>query len=113
MIFNGNLLSQHISMDIIINDIFLQYPIKKVYIFLMGSDPNVFTVPAGTEALHLQTSGTLSSRQQMQKFSMRRDSGRHIDIIRLMMKYVHAVKDRFRRFQRPLRGISAIHFGYR
>ena len=41
MIFNGNLLSQHISMDIIINDIFLQYPIKKVYIFLMGSDPNV------------------------------------------------------------------------
>jgi len=44
---------------------------------------------------------------------MRRDSGRHIDIIRLIMKYVHAVKDRFRQFQRPLRGISAIHFGYR
>ena len=33
---------------------------------------------------------------------MRRDSGRHIDIIRLIMKYVHAVKDRFRQFQRPL-----------
>ena len=47
------------------------------------------------------------------KFFMRRDSGRHIDIIRLMMKYVHAVKDRFRQFQQPLRGISAIHFGYR
>lgn len=47
------------------------------------------------------------------KFFMRRDSGRHIDIIRLMMKYVHAVKDRFRLFQRPLRGISAIHFEYR
>ena len=31
----------------------------------------------------------------------------------MMMKYVHAVKDRFRQFQRPLRGISAIHFGYR
>ena len=54
-----------------------------------------------------------STLKTARKFFMRRDSGRHIDIIRLMMKYVHAVKDRFRQFQRPLRGISAIHFGYR
>ena len=54
-----------------------------------------------------------SGLKTARKFFMRRDSGRHIDIIRLMMKYVHAVKDRFRQFQRPLRGISAIHFGYR
>ena len=54
-----------------------------------------------------------SALKTARKFFMRRDSGRHIDIIRLMMKYVHAVKDRFRQFQRPLRGISAIHFGYR
>ena len=54
-----------------------------------------------------------SALKAARKFFMRRDSGRHIDIIRLMMKYVHAVKDRFRQFQRPLRGISAIHFGYR
>ena len=54
-----------------------------------------------------------SALKTARKFFMRRDSGRHIDIIRLMMKYVHAVKDRFRKFQRPLRGISAIHFGYR
>ena len=53
-----------------------------------------------------------SALKTARKFFMRRDSGRHIDIIRLMMKYVHAVKDRFRPFQRPLRGISAIHFGY-
>ena len=53
-----------------------------------------------------------SALKTARKFFMRRDSGRHIDIIRLMMKYVHAVKDRFRQFQRPLRGISAIHFGY-
>lgn len=54
-----------------------------------------------------------SALKTARKFFMRRDSGKHIDIIRLMMKYVHAVKDRFRQFQRPLRGISAIHFGYR
>jgi len=54
-----------------------------------------------------------SALKTARKFFMRRDSGRHIDIIRLMMKYVHAVKDRFRQFQRSLRGISAIHFGYR
>ena len=54
-----------------------------------------------------------SALKTARKFFMRKDSGRHIDIIRLMMKYVHAVKDRFRQFQRPLRGISAIHFGYR
>ena len=54
-----------------------------------------------------------SALKTARKFFMRRDSGRHIDIIQLMMKYVHTVKDRFRQFQRPLRGISAIHFGYR
>ena len=41
-----------------------------------------------------------SALKTARKFFMRRDSGRHIDIIRLMMKYVHAVKDRFRQFQR-------------
>jgi hypothetical protein len=46
-----------------------------------------------------------SALKTARKFFMRRDSGRHIDIIRLMMKYVHAVKDRFRQFQRPLRDL--------
>lgn len=36
-----------------------------------------------------------------------------IDIIRLMTRYVHAVKTEFRQFRRPLHGIGAIHFGYR
>ena len=49
-----------------------------------------------------------SALKTARKFFMRRDSGRHIDIIRLMMKYVHAVKDRFRQFQRPLRGIRSV-----
>ena len=34
-------------------------------------------------------------------------------IIKLIAKYIHAVKSEFRQFSRPLRGISAIHFGYR
>ena len=34
-------------------------------------------------------------------------------IIRLLIKYVHAVKEELRQFPRPLRGISAIHFAFR
>ena len=34
-------------------------------------------------------------------------------IIKLIGKYIHAVKSEFRQFLRPLRGIGAIHFGYR
>ncbi|MFR7519312.1 MAG: transposase [Mediterraneibacter faecis] len=34
-------------------------------------------------------------------------------IIKLIAKYIHAVKSEFRQFSRPLRGIGAIHFGYR
>lgn len=36
-----------------------------------------------------------------------------VDIIQLMMKYVHAVKETYRSFNRPLHGIGAIRFGYR
>ena len=36
-----------------------------------------------------------------------------IDVIRLLCKYFHAVKERFRKFKRPLRGIGAIRFCYR
>ena len=34
-------------------------------------------------------------------------------VIKLLSRYVHAVKDRFRSFARPLRGIGAINFNYR
>lgn len=33
--------------------------------------------------------------------------------VKLIAKYIHAVKSEFRQFSRPLRGIGAIHFGYR
>lgn len=35
------------------------------------------------------------------------------EIIRLMTKYVHAVKEELRQFSRPLRGIGAVHFAFR
>ena len=54
-----------------------------------------------------------SALKTARKFFGRRDSHKHVDIIKLMMKYVHAVKIEFRQFDRPLRGIGAIHFGYR
>ena len=47
------------------------------------------------------------------KYLIRNDTDKPIDIIRLMLKYVHAVKTDFRQFPRPLRGIGAIHFAYR
>lgn len=36
-----------------------------------------------------------------------------LDLIRLLMKYIHPVKEAFRHYKRPLRGISAIRFHYR
>lgn len=54
-----------------------------------------------------------SALKTARKFFVRRDSHKHVDIIKLMMKYVHAVKIEFRQFDRPLLGIGAIHFGYR
>lgn len=54
-----------------------------------------------------------SSVKIVRKFFWR-DTSRHaIDIIKLIMRYVHPVKAKFRKFDRPLRGIGAIHFGYR
>lgn len=35
------------------------------------------------------------------------------DILKLIVKYVHAVKEPYRSFSRPLRGIGSIRFGYR
>ena len=35
------------------------------------------------------------------------------DIIHLMIKYVHAVKEELRQCSRPLRGIGAVHFAFR
>ena len=42
-----------------------------------------------------------------------RDSRTEKDIIHLMIKYVHAVKEELRQFSRPLRGIVAVHFAFR
>ena len=36
-----------------------------------------------------------------------------VDIIKLLCRFVHAVKEKFRQFPRPLRGIGAIRFAYR
>nr|WP_243115606.1 MULTISPECIES: transposase [Clostridia] len=47
------------------------------------------------------------------KYFIRKDTGQNIDIIKLMTRYVHAVKTEFRQFHRPLRGIGAIHCNYR
>ena len=54
-----------------------------------------------------------SALKTARKFFIRGNSDKSIDIIKLMLKYVHAVKEKFRQFDRPLHGISAIHFGYR
>lgn len=42
-----------------------------------------------------------------------KDHRKPTDLIRLLQKYVHAVKESYRHFERHLHGISAIRFGYR
>lgn len=54
-----------------------------------------------------------SALKMARKFFIRKESHKPVNIINLMMKYVHPVKNGFRQFARPLRGIGAIHFGYR
>lgn len=54
-----------------------------------------------------------STLKLTRKFFLRRDSHKPVDIIKLMLKYVHAVRPQFRQFNRPLREIWAIHFGCR
>ena len=47
------------------------------------------------------------------KYFMRAGDKPQIDIVGLISRYVHAVKEQFRVFARPLRGIGAIRFCYR
>lgn len=47
------------------------------------------------------------------KYYLRSEDRKPTDILRLMQKYVHAVKETYRHFERHLRAISAIRFGYR
>ena len=47
------------------------------------------------------------------KFFLRKPSEKSIDLIKLLSNFVHAVKEEFRKFDRPLRGIGAVHFNYR
>ena len=49
----------------------------------------------------------------VRKYFIQNEARSCIDIIKLITRYVHAVKTEFRQFSRPLRGIGAIHFGYR
>ena len=47
------------------------------------------------------------------KYFLRDTLTKPVDIIRLLCKYVYAVKEEFRLFPRNLRGIGAIRFKYR
>lgn len=47
------------------------------------------------------------------KFFLRRQEEKPVDVIRILCRFVHAVKEEFRKFSRPMRGIGAIYFSYR
>ena len=49
----------------------------------------------------------------VRKYLLRRPGRKEVDLIKLLMKHTHAVKEAFRSFARPLRGIGAIRFSYR
>ena len=47
------------------------------------------------------------------KYFLLKPGEKACDIIRLLCRFVHAVKEKYRKFPRPLRGIGAVHFNYR
>lgn len=47
------------------------------------------------------------------KYFLRDSRAKPIDIIALLCRFVHAIREEFRRFPRPLRGIGAVRFNYR
>lgn len=47
------------------------------------------------------------------KYFLRRAGDKPIDIIKLLCRFIHAVKEEFRMFSRPLHGIGAVRFNYR
>ena len=47
------------------------------------------------------------------KYFSRYSGEKPVDIIRLLCRFTHAVKEKFRQFPRPLRGIGAIRLNYR
>lgn len=49
----------------------------------------------------------------VRKFLIRQSSKQPPDIIKLILRFVHAVKEKYRKFPRYMRGISAIRFNYR
>ena len=51
--------------------------------------------------------------RQSRNYFLRRPEEKPVDIIKLLCKFVHAVKEPFRKFPRSLRGIGAIRFTYR
>ena len=51
--------------------------------------------------------------RQSGKYFLQRPDEKPIDIIKLLCKFVHVVKEPFLQFPRPLRGIGAIRFTYR
>ena len=65
------------------------------------------------ENKHLYQVDFSTALRTIVKYFRRRPDEKKIDIIRLLGKFVHAVKEDFRQFDRPLRGIGAIHFSYR
>ena len=53
------------------------------------------------------------SIKTVRKYLLRRPDRKTVDLIKLLMKHPHAVKEAFRSFERHLRGIGAIRFSYR
>lgn len=53
------------------------------------------------------------SLKTVRKYLLRSPDKKEIDLIRLLMKHTHPVKEAYRSFERAVRGIGAIRFSYR
>ena len=66
-----------------------------------------------TENKYRYTIDYSTAIRSARKYFLDQRDDRPVDIIRLLCKFIHAVKEKFRKFNRPLRGIGAVHFSYR
>ena len=73
----------------------------------------LYTIPKVQKEPKYQYEVDFSSALKISRKYFIRGRSSENRIIKLIAKYIHAVKSEFQQFSRPLRGIGAIHFGYR
>lgn len=100
-----------------------EFLLQEIYATLTMYNFGVFVANEATEEYvrrtkksgnkHIYAIDFSTAIRNTRKYFLRDSRDKPIDIIALLCRYVHAVREEFRQFPRPLRGIGAVHFSYR